>query len=66
MESEGKQVHLDGRISYFNFATHDNKNRQAANIRARNFYLCDSMSDEEDGLFGMAGTTRTGVLLNSS
>lgn len=60
MEVENNQVHLNGWISYHGFVAASNGNGQVAHINAHSFYLCDTMRDDHDGLFGMAGITQSG------
>lgn len=50
---EGDQVYLNGSLKYFEFVTADEKVRQRANIVANVLHICDKLSDENDGLFGM-------------
>lgn len=60
MEGINKRVHLNGIITYYDFVINKNENRQVANIKARNFFLCDSMRDDDDAFYGMACTNQTG------
>lgn len=60
MEAENRQVHINGWISYYDFVTPSNEYGQVAQIKAQSLYLCDTMRDDNDGLFGMTGITQSG------